>query len=561
MADIHEIVDDTCGVGSVHEIVDETCGVGCVEIEQPPKPQISNLSRPKTKSQIGGACSNLVNSVVGAGIIGIPYALKETGLVAGVLLLVLVSYFTNKTLRMLVELASFHPQLRSIDVLSFEDLMSLPFGTAGGNFILASMLLVAYGSMVAYLLIIKDTVPIIMGVGNDPGEGGFMEREFVMMVTSLVIIVPLSMQRDMSSLAFTSALSCLADIVLVGIISFFSPYQESVANAGGLAEVIKGNWINYGFFIGFGVLTTAMTCQHSAFIVSGSLDRLTSKRWAIVSLISMTTACILCAILGIAGYLGFLEDTQGDVLNNFAYDTLEGTMARILLAFTMFFTYPMEAFVARHVIMKLLYDGDMDGGSAEEPSLLGSFFNRRVKWTWILYLTTLIPALIIDDLGPVLSITGSLGGCSLAYIAPGLVYLGINGDSFMEYVGYVLKKGHYDIGAMESSSPTISESAYASMDNVPSHDYASDGPKPWWWYPMLMPLWTWIATTGSQGMKQRLIALETEHGAQYLDSQDLPATETILPTKGDHYLSIFFIVFGVIAAVAGLVSNFIVQVI
>lgn len=324
-------------------------------------------------------------------------------------------------------------------------------------------------------------------------------------------------------------------------------------------EVIKGNWINYGFFIGFGVLTTAMTCQHSAFIVSGSLNRLTSKRWAIVSLISMTVACICCAILGIAGYLGFLNDTQGDVLNNFAYDTLEGTVARVLLAFTMFFTYPMEAFVARHVLMKLLYDGDMDGGSANEASFLGSYFNRRVKWTWFLYLTTLIPALIIDDLGPVLSITGSLGGCCLAYIAPGLVYLGINGDSFLEHVGHVLKKGLSDTGAKEwSSSPTISDSAYASMDNVPSPDYALDGPKPWWWYPMLMPLWTGIATAGSQGMKERLNALETEHGA--LDCEDLPATEIILPTTGDYYLSIFFIVFGVVALVAGLVSNFIVQI-
>jgi len=62
----------------------------------PPRRQISNISIPYKKSGIAGSSSNLVNSIVGAGIIGVPYALKESGLVAGVLLLVIVSYFTGR---------------------------------------------------------------------------------------------------------------------------------------------------------------------------------------------------------------------------------------------------------------------------------------------------------------------------------------------------------------------------------------------------------------------------------------------------------------------------------
>jgi solute carrier family 38 (sodium-coupled neutral amino acid transporter), member 11 len=92
---------------------------------QPPRRQVSNISLPKKKSGLVGACSNLVNSIVGAGIIGIPFALKEGGLVAGIILLILVSYFTDKTLRMLVELASFSPRLKDYGVLTFEDLLSV----------------------------------------------------------------------------------------------------------------------------------------------------------------------------------------------------------------------------------------------------------------------------------------------------------------------------------------------------------------------------------------------------------------------------------------------------
>ena len=553
---------------NIYDIVDETCGAGSMEIEggtnpkKRPKKQISNLSLPKSKSPISGACSNLVNSIVGAGIIGIPYALKESGLLAGFILLIGVTYFTDKTLRILVELAHFHPRLRSVDVLTFEDLLSLPFGSTGSNFILGSMLIVAYGAMVAYLLVIKDTVPIVMGLGDDPGEGDFMERELVMVITALVVIVPLSMQRDMSSLAFTSALSVMADVVLVGIVVIFSPIKESVENAGGLGQVVNDSLIKYGFFIGFGVLTTAMTCQHSAFIVSGSLSNLNSKRWAIVTMISMSTALILSAILGIAGYLGFLEETQGDVLNNFDSDTLEATVARSLLAITMVFTYPMEAFVARHVIMKLLYDGDMDGDDEEESSsLLKSCCSRRILWTWLLFFATLVPALIIDDLGPVLSITGALGGCCLAYIAPGLAYLGMHGDDFLEYARTLLA-GNNNESLQERMGAT---DQYTNMESTSSDDNVWDETsKPWWWYPLLMPVWIRVATLGSKGMNERLDALEKQYGSLGSSSDDASATtqtEVIYPTKGDYFLSMFFVVFGAIACVAGLVSNFVVQVI
>ncbi len=88
--------------------VHDTLAMGPMEVDssafstkavggRPPKRQISNLSLPKKKSGIAGACSNLVNSIVGAGIIGIPFALKESGLVAGVVLLLLVSYFTGES--------------------------------------------------------------------------------------------------------------------------------------------------------------------------------------------------------------------------------------------------------------------------------------------------------------------------------------------------------------------------------------------------------------------------------------------------------------------------------
>lgn len=451
--------------------------------------------------------------------------------------------------------------------------MMLPFGIAGHNFILVNMFVLAYGAMVAYLLIIKDTVPIIFGIAEDE-NGSFIERELVMIVTSLIVIVPLSLQRDMASLAFTSLLSVAADILLVVFVGAYAPIRDTVGEAGGLGQVIKENAINSHLFIGLGILSTAMACQHSAFIVSGSLSDKTSERWATVTFRSLTIATILCSILGICGYLGFLGETLGDVLNNFEPDTLEANAARTLLAITMFFTYPMEAFVARHVLIKLFFDGDMDGhvvnpetGESEVAPLAFGFLSRRAKWTLILYTSTLVPALLVNDLGPVLSITGSLGGSCLSYIAPGLVYLGVNGDAFLEYIAAKL-----DDKARKSTTTTASSAAGGGVGDLPVEGDANasmqsaapasssiqDASKPWWWYPTLMPMWVKVARTGAQGMKQRIAAFEQEHGVSPgTGGEDV---ETIGPCKRDYYISIFFICFGILAAVAGISSNIYVQV-
>ncbi len=374
---------------------------------------VNKLSKPLIKIGKGGASANLVNAIVGASIIGLPYALKQCGLVAGIALYILVAWLTDKSLRMLVGLASFHPLLKYRDVRTFEDLALYPFGELGSNIIMINMFVIAYGAMVEYLIIIKDTIPSIFGVEAP------LQKALIMTATSFTIMLPLSMQRDMASLTITSIFSVMADIVLVGFIVMFSPIQESVENAGGWKEVLLEDAVNPSLFIGIGIISYSMSCQHAAFIVSGSLRRMTMTRWAKVTGFSITISAILCLLFGVCGYLGFLDETQGDVLNNFDTDSTLANIARFLLAITMFFTYPMESFVCRHVAIQLVHDGDMDGRddpiSEDEVKEAAGFlcWNRRQTWTIAIYLLTLLPALLVDDLGNVLSLNGCLGGCSI----------------------------------------------------------------------------------------------------------------------------------------------------
>jgi len=64
-------------------------------------------------------------------------------------------------------------------------------------------------------------------------------------------------------------------------------------------------------------MSFAFVCHHSSFIVANSLKNPTKERWARVTHWSVSMAYTMCLFMGLFGYLGFLEETKGNVLVNF----------------------------------------------------------------------------------------------------------------------------------------------------------------------------------------------------------------------------------------------------
>ena len=211
-------------------------------------------------------------------------------------------------------------------------------------------------------------------------------------------------------------------------------------------------------------------------------------------------------------------------------------------------------------MVQLFFNGDMDGPNS------GRYCNRRVIVTLCLYLCTLIPALIVDDLGPVLSLTGSLGASCLSYIATGLVYLGINGEEFLKYLADHLRSKGYGSGnstgvpkpgAGEVELPVVGDASARLPSNgttIPTDLSPLQGKKPWWWWLGGFPLWVMIASAGSHGTRTFLSDL---HAGQP------PAVDeagSIGPRQRDYYISMFFIAFGFLAAVVGVITTIYVEV-
>jgi amino acid permease len=307
----------------------------------------------------------------------------------------------------------------------------------------------------------------------------------------------------MANLSTTSTISVIFDVLMVLIVAVSSPVSESIAESGGITKVLKESTIHGStFFIGLGVLSFAFVCQDSSFIIAGSLHKPTKQRWGTVTRSSLLMCTLLGIIIGVTGYLGFQGKTNGNILTNFLdlprtemlpfgyiYTYQAINMARTLLGLTMFCVYPLASYVARHALIVLLFTGK-SAKAGDDHSVLARF-DRRFILTFALYLSALVPAIICNELGTVLALTGAVAGSSLSYLGPGIAYLGVHGLTFLREV---------------KRKWNVKDSFNRYMWKYPNRHYKESKIEPlgWLssilyiiaWYCLFMPLWMLIAMEG-----------------------------------------------------------------
>lgn len=262
-------------------------------------------------------------------------------------------------------------------------------------------------------------------------------------------------------------------------------------------------------FIGLGVLGFAFVCQHSAFLNAASLVRPTRDRWGKVTRRALVICLVLESSCGIFGYLAFLDETEGNVLNNFSHlrndpmARMTGQVGRILICATMFVVYPVDSFVLRHVCVVFFFRGrKAQEGDAE--SVLERW-DRRVGTTVAIYVITMVPALLTKNVGNVLAISGTIGASCLAYIGPGLIYMAVYGEEFLSLVDETWGVRGAAVSSSSSSSATTDDNNSLESSSLLAN-IASPKPeticeklfKDILWYILLMPLWCIIADRGQK---------------------------------------------------------------
>ncbi|MDP3733599.1 MAG: aromatic amino acid transport family protein [Nanoarchaeota archaeon] len=179
------------------------------------------------------AISTLIGTIVGAGVLGIPYVVSQAGFLYGFLLMLVLGVAF-----MIIHLFMGEIVLRTKKQYQLTGYAEKYLGKKGKVIMTLSMLLSTYGALTAYLIGEGATLQTVIGFGNP------LIYTFIFFIISLIIIYKGMKTAGNTELILVGLL--LLSVMLMGI---FSMDEISLANLGGFTPA--------NFFLPYGVILFA----------------------------------------------------------------------------------------------------------------------------------------------------------------------------------------------------------------------------------------------------------------------------------------------------------------
>jgi amino acid permease len=292
-----------------------------------------------------GSISNLCSATLGAGALSLPYAISMTGIIFGVMFLLLSAYLTIISINIIIEACVVTQQFK------FEDVSKRLVGPHMSIALEASLLVFCFGTAVAYIVAVGDILD--QGLHSitslweaDSKFVSIYSRERVMILFWTVMLLPLSLQTKLKRLEKFSSLGVLSIIFLViaavihsiihgDVIGSGANSQEEAATS---AEVNSLLWPKsfVSMLQAFPIIIFAFSCQVNVCQIyeelkpASSITDTSDDVPNVMTLLKlkqqmMTTitrnGILLCTILylliGVFGFLDFTKTTTDDILINY----------------------------------------------------------------------------------------------------------------------------------------------------------------------------------------------------------------------------------------------------
>ncbi|XP_043987368.1 putative sodium-coupled neutral amino acid transporter 11 [Gambusia affinis] len=360
-----------------------------------------HMQKPEWRCSMISASFNFINSIIGSGIIGLPYALNQAGLPFGLLLLILVGFITDYSIVLLIKGGNLSGSN------SYQSLVQNTFGFPGFLILSALQFLYPFIAMISYNITTGDTLTKVFqripGVGPDHI---LAERHFVILLSTFLFTLPLSLYRNIERLGKVSFLSMVLTLTILIIVMIraatLGPQIVPTENAWAFA---KWNAIQ-----AVGVMSFAFICHHNSFLIYNSLEHPTLSNWSRVTHMSVGSALIISAVFAVAGYTTFTGYTQGDIFENYCRNDNLATFGRFCFGLSIITTFPLECFVTREVLSNVICSRPLS--KAEHVSI-----------TLLIVAVCTALSLAYDCLGVVLELNGALSATPLIFIIPSACYL------------------------------------------------------------------------------------------------------------------------------------------
>jgi hypothetical protein len=312
---------------------------------------------------------NLINCLLGAGVLGFPYCFKSCGLVlASCIMLVslLACRFSYSLLLYCSQLSSKR---------TYEELTEQALGPMGKKTVEICTAALNLGCMVAYLNILADVLSSVAGTIIPPGAEP--SRSVYLAGVTLFGAFPVAMiVRDHHVVQAFSAASVGFILIFTLIILILAASPAAHPTSLSTTKL----WEQDGLLVAFPVMAYCFTAHPYYLGIYQNLQQPTHKRMLWVTDLALLFAAGVYFLVGMSGYLMFRSRTAGDLLRNFGAASVGGARGSYERAVKLFYglsilgSVPLVILPFYNIVLPLLgFDKDPEyDGSKTSPSLSGS---------------------------------------------------------------------------------------------------------------------------------------------------------------------------------------------
>ncbi|XP_060781136.1 probable sodium-coupled neutral amino acid transporter 6 isoform X2 [Neoarius graeffei] len=373
---------------------------------------------------------NLMNAIMGSGILGLAYAMANTGVLGFSILLLLVSSLAAYSIHLLLTLCD------QTGVTSYEGLGERAFSKAGKVLVACTILIQNIGAMTSYMFILKiELPPTISGFLRDEHSGVWYENGMVLLIlVTVCVVLPLALLPKIGFLGYSSGLSFFfmlffAVVVVVKKWSIPCPLPNNstltlISNSS--VSDCSARLFIFSSKSAYAIPTMAFSflCHTAVLPIYCELQRPTKRRMQNVANVSISLSFLVYLVSALFGYLTFYGRVDSELLRGYdvslPHDVLV-MLVRLAILLAVLLTLPLIHFPARKAVLTLI-----------RGETHFSWLSHCVS-TFVLLLITELLAIYVPDIMNVFGVVGSTTSTCLLFVYPGLFYLRVSNDHIRSY--------------------------------------------------------------------------------------------------------------------------------
>ena len=393
---------------------------------------------------------NLLNTIVGAGVLAMPLAMSHMGMVLGVIVILWAGVTAGFGLYLQTRCAAYLERGSS----SFFALSQITYPNAAILFD-GAIAVKCFGVGVSYLIIIGDLMPgVVLGFTSEEGLAPFLIDRHFWVTAFMLVVIPLSYLRRLDSLKYTSVVALISIGYLVILVVYHFAKNDTLPEGGYTSPLRIFRWAGpVEALSSFPVIVFAYTCHQNMFSILNEVSNNSHFRTTMIVFASIGTAAAIYILVAITGYLSFGNEVGGNIVAQYA-PSASATIGRAAIVVLVMFSYPLQVHPCRASVDAVLKwrpskslksklksasvtpssSSLTDSSPPRDEPLLPTGKKRKTELsetrfaaiTTAIIILSYIVAMTVSSLEAVLAYVGSTGSTSISFILPGLFFYKIS---------------------------------------------------------------------------------------------------------------------------------------